>query len=517
MRGADQLQPGHLEHSESIEPPEPKMTVAEYILFKFYSLGGTAFHTIRGLESTPLVSTSFRQNLVEPLFWNTIQEAVWASQSLARRQGFGAVFGPESMVCELFEGIVSSAYQLLPLVYVIQRSLRIESKELCGLSLSIHEKGRKELRGLIRKFSAAYFLLDDRRTAAARIDKAIDASLELLQPVVIELPDEVAQSYIPAHTYRKTVFNYEDQDLIKSCWQTILSRLEQAQSPLFILGHECWPPLWHHTLLILGGQFEVETVASPELFGHLGTYQPEHFQGYFQLLSLGIDLQEIFDSIFVFGVPSDNSWLEMISTHHDLALGETKEFFTINSCGVSFGDGREFMPSPCLKEFFYQAPLITAKEDIIRLLPAASSIPAWYAAAASLKGLHAPLFVPNDQQIISTLIKAPPFAQIFIQPDNADESWMSVAISAWAHDYPSQVILAAGNFESLFRIPDAHLHRFIRNNLILLVHGSESSTEEAASLLGAVILTTCFDLEHWLTDPRTPGIIWIDSDESEKE
>ena len=55
MRGADQLQPGHTEHAQSVAPPEARMTVAEYILFKLHTLGVTAFHTIRRLEALLLL------------------------------------------------------------------------------------------------------------------------------------------------------------------------------------------------------------------------------------------------------------------------------------------------------------------------------------------------------------------------------------------------------------------------------------------------------------------------------
>jgi hypothetical protein len=513
MRGADQLQPGRLERSAGVEPPEAKMTVADYILFTLHTLGSTAFHTTRGMESTPLVTASSKQSLLKPLFWDNLQEAVWAGQSVSRNQGLGTILGPESLLSGIFEGIISSSHELLPMLFVVRRSLRVETKELCGLPLSMPEKGRREIRGLIRKFSAAYFLIDDRRTAAARIDKAIDASLELLQPVVIELPDEVAQSYIPSHTYRKTVFNYEDQDLIKSCWLTILSRLEQAQSPVFILGHECWPPLWHHTLLILSEEFHAETIASEDLFGHLGSYQPEKFQGYLQLNTIDIDLEDAFDSIFIFGVPSDTPWLETITTHHDLSSGWAQELFTLNSSGVSFGDGREFMPSPCLKEFFCRAPLIVGAAWTVQNKSVSYDLPLWYSLVSTLKDPSSPLFVPHDGQLIASVIKMPPFAKIFIQPENAEDSWVSVSIAAWTQGDSSHVIFAAGNIDSLMRAFGRLHHHPVPTNLIFLLQDSENSTQEAASLLSATILTNAQDVDNWLTHAintsRRPGLIWM--------
>ncbi len=517
MREADQLQPGHLERSQGADPEEAKMTVADYLLFKLHSLGNTALHTIRGMEQSPLALAANANNLIEPLFWETIQEAVWAGQSLSRRQGFCAVFGPESLLPGIFDGLISTSYELVPMLYVVQRSIRVETKELCGLPLSVQEKGIKDLQALVRKYSASYFFLNDRNTAAARIDKAIDASLELLQPAVLDLPDEVAISRIPPHTYRKTVFNYEDQDLIKTCWHTILSRLEQAQAPLFVLGRECWPPLWHHTLLILSREFQAEMIAAEALHGHLGSYHPEKFLGYFALSSLNIDLKDSFDSLFVFGVPSDCPWLEMIATHHDVSAGVDHELFTLNSSGISFGDGRECMPPVCLKEFFCHAPPIARTAWAKEQPHASEHQPSWHALASTIKDDASPLFVPHDEQLISFLIQFPPFAKIFIQPEHADDAWAPVSIASWAHGDPSSMIFTAGTLDVLSRtFGRLHRHR-LPHHLIFLLYDSEDSSQEAAALLSATPLTNEEDVSEWLSREHQishhPGIIWMSREE----
>lgn len=508
------LQPGHLERRQSVEPEEAKITVADYLLFKLHALGCSAFHTVRGMETSPLPLSSQKTPLLEPLYWDGLQEAAWAGQNAARCQGFGAVVCPESFMPALFEGLVSSSYSLLSILFVVQRSIRLETKELCGLPLSVRERGLKDLRMLMRKYSAACSIIDDRRTAAARIDAAIDASFELLQPVVIDLPDEVALSYIPPHTYRKTVFNYEDQDFIKSCWTTILSRLEQAQSSLFVLGQECWPPLWHHTLLIMGEEFHTDIIASEMLYGHLGSYQPNKFLGYTQLSSLHADLEESYDSLFVFGVPSDCPWLEAVATHHDLLpSGTGQELYILNSNGVSFGDGREFMPPVCLNDFFCHAPLVVGTTCGEQSSAPPQLIPSWHSLVSSIKNQSSPLFVPHDETIIASLIHLPPFAKIFIQPRDADDSWFSVSIASWAKSDPTHVMFAAGNIESLTR-GLGRLHRHpIPHNLILLVHASEDPSQEASSLLSGTPLATEDDINEWLTTnsskSKHPGIIWM--------
>ena len=511
MRGADQLQPRHVEQPEGIPPPDVMITVAEYLLLQLHRLEVTALHTIGGMETSPLVTATHTLNILEAIFWDHLQEALWASQNSSKCQGFGAIFCPELLLAGVFQGIVSSSYERIPLLFVVRRSLRVETKELCGLPLSVQEKGRKELRQLVKKFSAAYFLLDDRKTAAARIDRAIDTSLELLQPVVIELPDEVAQSFIPPHTHKRPVFNYEDHDIIKSCWHTILSRLEQAQAPLFIIGNECWPSHWHHTLFQLAAEFQAKIIASSELWGHLGADQPEGFLGYLPLHTL--DIEGSFDSLFIFGVPSDCPWLETTTTHHDLTYSGDEELFCLNSSGLSFGDGREYISAPSLQEFFCHAPCIAETDPPYKKTSRYESRPIWYSLVCMLQDPSSPLFVHRDESLLSEILQLPPFAKIFIQPEGADDAWGTVSATCWSKIDPSHTIFVAGNTQFLTRA-FGNLHYLIPNNLIFLLHDSENTIKEVSSLLAASILTVEDDIDEWCSLSKNPShrpcIIWLD-------
>lgn len=510
MRGADQLQPGHVEHSEQLPPPDARITVAEYLLSQLQRLDVSVLHTTGGTEDSPLVACTHAQHFIEPLFWNNIQETLWAGQQSSQCQGLGALFVSERLLAGVFDGIVSSAYARLPLLFIVRRSLRVETKEICGLPLSVLEHGREELRHLIMRFSPAHVLIDDRRTAADRIDRAIDTALELLQPVVIELTDEVAQSVIPPHTHKKPAFTYEDQDITKGCWNTILSRLEQAQAPLFVIGRECWPPSWHRTLLALANTFHARVIASQELWGHIESLLPELFQGYLPLAT--VDTEGLSDSVFIFGVPSDNVWLEATTTHHDVNYSSHEELLCLNSSGVLFGDGRDVASGPSLNEFFDQAPRFSLTEWPSQIFSIYETLPAWHSLVFMLKDLASPLFVPLDTALLSLVLRAPPFAKIFIQPEEADDSWGSVSATCWSKIDIAHTIFVAGTTRFLTRA-FGHPHALIPHNLVFLLNDSENTVEEMAPLLKASVLADERDVEDWIASShhpaQRPGLIWI--------
>jgi hypothetical protein len=510
MRGADQLQPRHVEHSEELPPPEVRITVSEYLLSQLQRLDVSVLHTVAGMEETPLVACTHTQHFIEPIFWDSSQEAVWAVQQSAQCQGLGAIFISDHLIAGAFEGIVSGAYERLAILFILRRSLRIETKEVCGLPLSIQERGREEVRRLMMQFSTAHVLIDDRKSAASRIDRAIDTALELQQPSVIELPDELAQSVIPPHIHKKSVFNYEDQEIIKGCWNTVLSRLEQAHDPLFIIGHECRTPQWHQTLLALANTFHVRVMASQELWGHIESMLPSGFQGYFAQNSL--QTEGLSDCLFVFGVPSDSLWLEMTITHHDLSYSNNEDLFCLNSSGVFFGDGRDIISAPCLKEFFAHSPRFAVRDWPLQTLPQYDDLPPWHALASMLKDLDSPLFVPRDTILLSLLLRVPPFAKIFIQPEESDDSWGTTSAICWSKIDISHTIFIAGNTRFLTRAFGCPL-TLIPHNLVFLLNDSENTVEEISAVLQATVMTDEHDVEEWIASSNNPhqrpGLIWI--------
>jgi len=505
MQGAEQLHPSYLEKGERIPPPNAQMTVADYLLYKLSLLGITSFHTIPALQLSPLCSSAHQKRSVEPISWNTISHAIWASQIGSKCQGFSAVYCPEDFLHEVFNGVICCTETLTPLLFVVRRSLKVETKELCSLPLSAQERGRKELRHLIHQLSATHLVLDDRRTAARLIDKALDTSLELLQPVVLDLPDQVALSYIPPHIYRKTVFNFEDHDLIKNAWRTVLSRLEQAHYPLCVFGSECGP-FWKAPLLHLANKYNASVIASEHLWGHLGQKEPKFMQGYSCMPHLEISEGEDFDSIFVFGVPADCHWLEALITQHDLSDDPNNELFVVHSNGIFFGDGRDTIPVSSLKEFFRNTPAVDEtyehfEEETDTLSLYEEKV------LSSISEPSSPIFSLYSPPLLSFLIEHKPIAQLYLPPPLADESWLSVAAARWSAFNPGQTIFIAGNAMTLSKIRLYSEQHPIPNTVVFLLIDT-ISPEAVSQAPFETILSDTSSIEAWKAEKK-PACIWI--------
>jgi len=502
MHGAEQAYPGHVELPERSPEGEPRMTVAEYLLHKLNNIGVNALHTSQPMSSYPLCRTALNHSLVEPLLWQNLQHALWAGKISGYHQGLAGYYCPDDELHLVFEGVIQSTQEITPSLFVVRRSLKTESKELCGLPLSIREKGRKELRDLIQKLSAAHYVLEDRRVAAMLIDRAIEIALELRQPVVLDLPDEVALSYIPAHFYKRTFFNYEEKDPIKNCWRTITARLEQAHHPLFILGQECAP--WHSILFALAEKYNTPIVACVSLWGHLcRSSLPVQ---YTVLDNLDLPDKEDFDSIFTFGVPADCHWLETMVTHHDLHPTPDQELFVLHTNGISFGDGRDPLPSPSIKEFFALSPFVDfvptkvpSKEnekqsDFMPLIQLANSP-------------HSALLSPFQNYLLSHITAHDPFSRLFVQPSNCDESWFAVSKSMWSALNPGETVFIAGNGQ-LFEQINFYAQAY-SSLLIYLLHDGYTPIHKVASKLNAIILEDDHSIAEWKRTQKQPGIIDI--------
>lgn len=498
------LHPDSSELQALASPPERGITVAHYLCQRLNIHGASALHTISTLEESPVVISGEIHRLIEPKFWSTIREATWTASIDSRYKSLGVIYTPEPHITDVIEGIIVGAHELLSLVFIVQHSLRTGAKALCGLPLSPREQSRRELSKLCSKLSATHVLLDDRRTAADQIDRALDRTERLHQPVVLELPDEIAQSLIPPHTYKKTIFNSEDHDSIALCWETIINRLQQAHAPLLVLGHECYRPEWNRTLLCLSQAFRADVVASPELWGHFGADVPEGFQGYFSLDDDFIGFEETYDSLFLFGVSNDAQWQESLITNPYAHPEKTKEFFSINASTLLF-EPSEWMQPPCLDDFFHHIPHMNSSvvgEDFNE------SLPIWHTIIGKLS-TSSPLFAACDRVLLRTIIQTPPCASLLIQPETADASWASTCALHWSQTHRS-VIFVAGSSEYL-RIAFSTNSSSVPENLVLLVQGSFLEMEEVKEQLGGIFLPSEQEASRWRAIPlrRPPAVVWI--------
>lgn len=484
---------------------ENRVTVAEYLLERLEKLEVSCLHTVLGTEKYFLPHIAKRKFSIEVTFWKNIEEAIWATIAASKCNRFSALFCQEHSLPTMFEGVLHASHTLTPSLFIVQKSLRPETRELCGLPLSCKERGYRDLREILHHFSAAYMCLDDRKTAAQKIDKALDASFELLQPTVLDLPEEVAQAYIPSHIYKKTIFNYDENDLISSAWDTLFSRLDQAEKPLCVLGPECWPSSWHMPVLSIAHMHQAPLFATQDLWGHL----PENsvVKGYSSMNTLSV---EPYDSVFVFGVPADSSWLESVLTTHDVGASD-QEFFSINSQGIFFGNGIDGIQSPSLSEFFRKAPEeLSFSSESHRPI----SLPSWHNLASMIAEPFSPLFSCHDEEFLAYLTGWTPFACIHIQPKEADDSWIKIAAHTWDRVSSSSApIFIAADALTLLKVFEKDRH----TPFIFLASSLDTSREELALYLGAIPLVDRDSCHEWKkglqAGKKQPALIVIEESE----
>lgn len=472
--------------SSNLSPQgEERMTVAEYLLQRIRSAGVHSVHVASPLLSSPLAEVACYRLDMSCRPWEMPHEVMWASKIGAQEYGLGVAYLPENAYTTILDGTVAAAQEMLPLLFVVRRSLRSETKELCGLPLSVREQGRSELCQLVKKLAAAHTVLEDRRTAAASIDRAVDTCLELLQPVVIELPDEVAQAYITPHSYKKAFFNYEEKDHILQTWDALVLRLGQSHKPLFVVGQQCWPKMWHSPLIGLSQQFGATILATESLWGHLDSDQVEH------VFLEEYVFDEPYDCVCIFGVPADHPWLETVLLHHELD-DSGQELFFINSSGVGLGTGEEVSIAPPLQEFFSYIPV--AEESTFFTERERPAHELWYTLTSLVCGPSSPLFVANVPHCIETIIGYPPCAKIFLQPEDACEHWLEVAATAWSRESPEEVVAIAGTALLLCHAFRDHAGS---GAFLFLVDGSVEEAQEVAYTVSACVLSTPQEAVEW--------------------
>jgi hypothetical protein len=459
-----------------------RQTVAEYFLQKAVQVGVKTVHLTSSLIPTFFVEIARYKFDMALACFQMPQEALWVSKIFAQEQGLGITYIAETSYTAIFDGVITAAHNMVPQIFLVRKSLISEEKELCGLPLSVRENGEMGLRQLIRKACPFHAILNDRRTAASLIDTAFDTCLELFQPVVIEISDEIAQSYIPPHVYKKSFFNYEAKDQISATWDTLLSRLEHANSSYFLLGQQCWPKLWHAPLLFLARQFDVTTIAEEGLWGYLDDERVSY------TLLEDFELDDACESLFVFGVPSDHPWLEKVLLHNEVE-DTGQELFFINSSGIGFGSGQDITAAPPLQEFFLNAPVY--EEGYSE--PEVVQNDLWYTITSVACAGNPLLFAANDASCLREIVSHPPCAKIYIQPDDACEKWLPTVAHYWSRYLSDETVIVAGPFQDLEPFCDL----IEKNSVLFLSYGSAAEVQELAQMLSAKHLTSPQEAINW--------------------
>jgi hypothetical protein len=301
------------------------------------------------------------------------------------------------------------------------------------------------------------------------------------------------------------VFNHEDSDVINSTWRTLCARLEQANNPLIMLGPECWSTDFFQAILRLSQEYRTALMVSEEFFGRLGLFEPEGMRGFYQLDAIDPEDLFEFDSLFLFGVPADYRVVEHLTMYHDLSDVNNVDLFILNSTALIFGDGRDSMPPLCMKEFFAHAPPPCTSAWPSQNILKVEESPLWYRIVNAIKLEESALFIENDSYVVSFFIQHQPFAKIFIQPEDSDESWFWVA--PIAYNNAMVPIFIAGTTDTVLRVMENRIY-CLPNNSVILLH-DEGSSEDFLDGLPITILEEEQMAIEWRLELKGPALILV--------
>lgn len=213
--------------------PEERLTVGQYLLRE---LGHASIDTIFGTpakELTRLIQLMKAQDFV------TTTKAGEMASGFAKVEQAGAFMCTRPLLEKEAHLILRASYEHTPLITIVG------TKEELSCDETIEEKLRfvqetEELENifhkLLRSFFIATFILDDRATAAKKIDRAIDIARHYQKPVCIEVPEEVVNAVIPKHIRRATHFFHSDPESLRDACNHILKALSGAKKPAICIG-----------------------------------------------------------------------------------------------------------------------------------------------------------------------------------------------------------------------------------------------------------------------------------------
>jgi thiamine pyrophosphate-dependent acetolactate synthase large subunit-like protein len=167
--------------SRAKKGPE-KLTVAEYLLKRLFDGGVKHLISIDHKDLTSLNSYAGSERIHAA----TAISAIQMGDGYAKAIGFSACAITKETP-GFVDAIVRAHEEQVPQVIIV--GAHHETIE----SLDYIESGLREL-------TAAWTIIDEPKLAAKKIDRALDCCMHFKQPVVIELPEDVARTLISPHT-----------------------------------------------------------------------------------------------------------------------------------------------------------------------------------------------------------------------------------------------------------------------------------------------------------------------------
>ena len=129
-------------------------------------------------------------------------------------------------------------------------------------------------------------ILDNPRTAAAEIRKALDLALQLMRPVYLEVPRDMVFTEIPVPESFEPMHVRVDEGALSEASEEILDRLTTSRHPVLVVGVETHRFGLQKTIVNLAERLQIPVVSSflgrgvfptthPQFKGtYLGTVSP---------------------------------------------------------------------------------------------------------------------------------------------------------------------------------------------------------------------------------------------------
>jgi len=278
--------------------PEERLTVGQYLLRE---LGHASVDTFFGKQEKELKRLIQLMKVQD--FIPTASAGEMAS-GYAKVEQCGCFLTTRTLLEKEAHLILRASYEHTPLICIVGTKEESTCEETLQEALRfVQETEELEtiFHKLLRSFFIATFIIDDRLTAAKKIDRAIDIARHYQKPVAIEISENMIDAVIPKHIRRATHFFHSDPESLRDACKQILKALSSAKRPAIVMGG--LPHRIHASSYItqIAERFRLPLFATPSgksviderhpLFR--GTLHEKQFETYDLLLFFGPEAKEI--------------------------------------------------------------------------------------------------------------------------------------------------------------------------------------------------------------------------------
>ncbi len=509
------------EQPEHIFKPHNPMTIAEYVAYELHKNKiQSLYASERAMRSSLFAACTLLPFSAQSAF-STGRQAIYAAIAHAKESGSAALICDEKELLSITEDVLHAIDDLVPLIICIIRSHSQERSMALGFPIGAKSKTVAHIKTSLEEMAGHYAIIDDRRTAGARVDRSIDIAQEMKLPVFLEMYEEVLQTQMPPHSYRRTIFNHEEHDLFYGAWETIISRLSRANAPLIAIGKQVRDDKWLSLLISLALEWGCELTIDEEIRGYLPIQLLENVT---LLPSYGSSFNYEFDTVLSFGIESDNEWLLNLIEASYFSDDLTIEIFSVNSSSLFFGDGKDPFYIFCLEEFFQAASLffkdfhekIGNMEKIVQAHLKSkkgrshqiSSLDPLYHMNYTLP--HAtPIFVADVMADLNRIKETLLSTRIFCTPPNAPtDEWLFASLEGSIDSNKNQIVACATSSIELAESVLAYItkrgeEKGGHHSRILIILFTSSDTASLPSSLNTVLFRSLGALKEWIV--RSPG------------